>query len=262
MTADTIHLHHLMFQATNSYIGTLMPIFLVTWLMGVGSVLYYQYSYGFFAMQLFLLILILFVFIPPVPFYVPIVSRFIQRVYVNRTRTSSRAHLLRIRFVPFLVMIYFVSLILRQFSSGLITNLNVYPLVGLAFLLLFTFLRPQGQLSYQVLIAVIVLLQSSLLLGGENMNHFGTLEFARFGSVALLGMITISNYIENSSEFGPAFWSVIDLLVLFIFGALGIMSLNGISVSLLKWIEVVAIYYAGRLYTQRKLKRALEYKNA
>ncbi|SVB88096.1 uncharacterized protein METZ01_LOCUS240950, partial [marine metagenome] len=75
MNADTIHLHHLVFSETKSYVGTLVPIFVVTLITGIGSVLFFQYGFGYLAMQLFLLVLIVFVFTPPVPFYVPLASR-------------------------------------------------------------------------------------------------------------------------------------------------------------------------------------------
>ncbi|MEE9168060.1 MAG: MraY family glycosyltransferase [Candidatus Neomarinimicrobiota bacterium] len=261
MTADTIHLHHLMFRATNSYMGTLVPIFLITWLTGVGSIFYYRYSYDFLAVQVFLLVLILFVFLPPVPFYVPIVSRFIQRLSDNRVRRSDHRHWLRIRFVPFLGLIYFISLMAERLDTLSIGNPNVYLLVGLASLIIFSLLRPKRHVSFQVLIMAIVLLQGLLLISGEVLAPYKSLVFVRFGSLAMLGIITIGNYIENSSDFGLEFWSVIDLLVLLIFAGLALMSLNGIDVSLLSWTEVIIVYYASGLYAQRRMKGRLVHTN-
>ena len=42
MNADTIHLHHLVLKETKSYVGTLMPIFVVTLITGIGAVLFFS----------------------------------------------------------------------------------------------------------------------------------------------------------------------------------------------------------------------------
>lgn len=262
MTSDTIHLHHLMFQHTNSYMGTLVPIFLVTWVTGVASVLYYRYVYDFLGMQLFLLVLGVLVVLPPVPFYVSFVSRFIDRLTANRVRRSDHRHWLRIRYLPILGSIYFVSLAAEHLNPTLMENFSVHLLAALALLMIFGFLKPRGYVSYQVLVMVLVLTQTHVLANGENPSPLSGLNFVRFGSLGLLGIITFSNYLENSSEFGLEFWSVIDLLVFLIFLSLAVMSLNGIDVSLLKWTEVAIVYYAGGLYAQRKLKGHQLYKIA
>ena len=45
MNADTIHLHHLVFKETKSYMGTIIPIFFVTLIAGTSSILYFIYEH-------------------------------------------------------------------------------------------------------------------------------------------------------------------------------------------------------------------------
>ena len=67
MNADTIHLHHLVLKETNSYMGTLIPIFSLTLMTGLCAVLFFVYGFGYLAMQLFLLVLILFITLTKLP---------------------------------------------------------------------------------------------------------------------------------------------------------------------------------------------------
>ena len=70
-------------------------------------------------------------------------------------------------------------------------------------------------------------------------------------------IITGANYVENSRHLGFEFWSVIDMLILLIFAGLIVLRLNGLDVSLLKWMEVILFYYSLGLYVQNKKQRVL-----
>ena len=111
MNADTIHLHHLVLKETKSYVGTLIPIFVVTLITGIGAVLCFHYGFGFLAMQLFVLVLVIFVITPPVPFYVPLASGITKYVASLKTSRFSNKHLFRIRYLPFLSAAYLTCLV-------------------------------------------------------------------------------------------------------------------------------------------------------
>ena len=70
-------------------------------------------------------------------------------------------------------------------------------------------------------------------------------------------IITGANYVENSRHLGFEFWSVIDMLILLIFAGLIVLRLNGLDISLLKWMEVILFYYSLGLYVQNKKQRVL-----
>ena len=99
MNADTIHLHHLVFKETKSYMGTLIPIFFVTLIGGISSVLFFKYDFGYLGMQFFLLILFLFIIIPPVPSYVPLTSKLNNFISSLKTSRFNDKYLFRVRFL-------------------------------------------------------------------------------------------------------------------------------------------------------------------
>ena len=159
MNADTIHLHHLVFRETKSYVGTLIPIFVVTLITGIGTVLFFQYGFGYLAMQLFLLVLVVFVITPPVPFYVPLASRITKYVTSLKTSRFSNKHLFRIRYLPFLGAAYLICVVIKYYQPNIIETLNPTLIIGLGALLLFALLGILKEESFQVGLILVVLFQ-------------------------------------------------------------------------------------------------------
>ena len=250
MNADTIHLHHLVFNETKSYVGTLIPIFVVTLITGIGSVLFFQYGFGYLAMQLFILVLIVFVITPPVPFYVPLASRITKYVISLKTSRFSNKHLFRIRYLPLFGAVYLICLGVKYYQPHIFETLNPALIIGSVAILLFAFLGIQKDESYQVGIIIVVLFQIFMLLGIDSFNDLIFVDYLRLTCLTLMVIIVGANYIENSRHLGFEFWSVIDLLVLLIFVGLVILYLNGLDISLWKWTEVILFYYSLGLYIQ------------
>ena len=255
MNADTIHLHHLVLKETKSYVGTLIPIFVVTLITGIGSVLFFQYGFGYLAMQLFLLVLIVFVFTPPVPFYVPLASRITNYVTSMKTSRFSNKHLFRIRYLPFLGSAYLICLGIKYYQPNIIGTLNPTLIIGSGALLLFAILGVQQDESYQTGLILVVLFQILMIFNSDSLTDFSNLNIVRLTCLILMVIITSANYVENSRHLGFEFWSVIDLLVLLIFAGLVVLRLNGLDISLWKWTEVMLFYYSLGLYAQHRQPR-------
>ena len=255
MNADTIHFHHLVLKETKSYVGTLIPIFVVTLITGIGAVLFFHYGYGFLAMQLFILILVVFVITPPVPFYVPLASRITKYVAVLKTSRFSNKHLFRIRYLPFLSAAYLACLGIKYYQLHILETLSLTLIAGASALLLFTLLGVLQDESHQTGLILVVLFQIIMLFGNESLNDFSNLDIIRLTCMAFMIIITGANYVENSRHLGFEFWSVIDLLIFLIFAGLAVLQLNGLDVALWKWTEVILFYYSLELYVQHRQPR-------
>ena len=257
MNADTIHLHHLVLRETGSYVGTLIPIFVVTLITGIGAVLFFHYGFGFLAMQLFILILVIFVITPPVPFYVPLTSRITK--YVNSLKTSrfNNKHLFRIRYLPFLSAVYMICLVIKYYQPNFLETLSLTFIAGTSALVLFSILRVIQDESMQAGLILAVLFQILLLFSSESFNDLVFLDYLRLTCLAFMIIITGANYVENSRHLGFEFWSVIDLLIFLIFAGLVVLQLNGLDVALWKWTEVILFYYSLGLYVQHRHPRGL-----
>ena len=255
MNADTIHLHHLVLKETKSYVGTLIPIFVVTLITGIGAVLFFHYGFGFLAMQLFILVLVVFVITPPVPFYVPLASRITKYIITLKTSRFSNKHLFRIRYLPLLGASYLICLGIKYYQPSIIETLNPTLIIGSGALLLFAILDVLRDESFQAGLILVLLIQILLLFSNEPLNHLMLLDYLRLTCLVSMIIITAANYVENSRHLGFEFWSVIDLLISLIFAGLVILQLNGLDVALWKWTEVILLYYSLELYVQHRRPR-------
>ena len=68
-------------------------------------------------------------------------------------------------------------------------------------------------------------------------------------------IVAAANYVENSRHLGFEFWSALDLLILLVYSGLIILRVNGVSIPILKWTEVVLTYYCLGLYAQHRSPR-------
>jgi hypothetical protein len=252
MNADTIHLHHLVLRETESYVGTLIPIFVVTQITGIGAVLFFQYGFGYLAMQLFLLAIFVFVITPPVPFYVPLASRITKYVIAMKTSRFSDKHLFRIRYLPHLGVAYLVCLGISYCQTSIIETLDPKLIIGSGALLIFSLLGVQKNESYQARLILIILFQIFMIINIGPLIDASILNIMRLTCLTLMVIISGANYVENSRHLGFEFWSVIDMLVFLIFAGLVVLRFNGLEIFLWKWTEVILLYYSLGLYIQHK----------
>ena len=257
MNADTIHLHHLVLRETESYAGTLIPIFVVTLITGIGAALFFLYEFGYLAMQLFILILVVFIITPPVPFYVPLVSKITRIVAGLKTSRFSNEHLFRIRYLPFLSTMYLINLGIKYYHPNILENLSLTFISGTSALLLYTFLGKLENKSHQVGLILAVLFQILLFLSREPSNDIILFYYLRLTFLTLMVIIVSANYVKNSRHLGFEFWTVMDMLVLLIFIGLVVLRFNGLDVELWKWTEVILFYYSLALYIQQRKQTVL-----
>jgi hypothetical protein len=255
MNADTIHLHHFVLRETKSYVGTLIPIFVVTLITGIGAVLFFRYGFGFLAMQLFILVLVVFIITPPVPFYVPLASRITKYVAALKTSRFSNKHLFRIRYLPFLGAAYLICLGIKYYQPNIIETFNPILIIGLGALSLFAIFGVLQDESFQAGLIITVLFQIFMIFNIGPLTDFSILDAMRLACLAFMIIITTANYVENSRHLGFEFWSVLDLLILLVYGGLIILKVNGVSIPILKWTEVVLMYYCLGLYAQHRSPR-------
>jgi UDP-GlcNAc:undecaprenyl-phosphate GlcNAc-1-phosphate transferase len=250
MNADTIHLHHLVFRETNSYMGTLIPIFFVTLITGLGAILFFIYGFGYLGMQLFLLILLIFVVTPPVPFYVPLASRLTNIIAHLKTSRFSNKHLFRVRYLPVLGFIYLTALATQVYMSISYSDLPIEFLIGISLLLIFFLSGVNQDESIQTGVILFCILQISFISQETHLPLLTGLGATRFICLILIVIIGAANYIENSRHLGFEFWSVLDLLIFLVFSGLLVLKLNGFSVPIIKWGEVLIMYYCLGIYGQ------------
>ena len=263
MNADTIHLHHLVFKETKSYTGTIIPIFFVTLIAGISSILYFIYDFGYLGMQFFLFILFLFIIIPPVPFYVPLTSKLTNFILTLKTSRINTKYLFRVRYIIPLGIIYLFVLVFEVLQISNIRSFAYFQFdmnnIGLFFsfilLAIFSSIHSQKDESFQARILLVIFMQY-LLLSFISDSDF-SFELFYFRNLILFIMILITgvNYIQNSKHLGFAFWSVIDLLILMIFIALIILRINGMEFFITSIMEIVFYYYSLSLYAQRRHPR-------
>ena len=254
MNADTIHLHHLVYKQTNSYMGTLIPIFSVTLMTGLASVLYFVYGFGYLAMQLFLLVLIIFVLTPPVPFYVPFASRLMRIIARLKTSRFSNKHLFRVRYIPIFGLIYIITLGLQVSDFPEFDELTVELMIGVPFIV-FAFTNRKQEEAVQIGVILFGVLQVLFFTEQSALGYDTTWGVVRVACLGGMIIVAAANYVENSRHLGFEFWSVLDLLILLVYGGLIILKVNGVSIPILKWTEVVLMYYCLGLYAQHRSPR-------
>tara|TARA_A100001015_G_scaffold252492_1_gene292117 strand:+ start:4101 stop:5696 length:1596 start_codon:yes stop_codon:yes gene_type:complete len=263
MNADTIHLHHLVFKETKSYMGTLIPIFFVTLIGGISSILFFKYDFGYLGMQFFLLILILFIIIPPVPFYVPLTSKLNNFISSLKTSRFNDKYLFRVRFLIPLGILYLLILLFSKINKNnldkiFLIEFNIFDLglfIGFSFLLIFSLIRNHADESFQSRIVLVILIQSFLLFFLDGSNFSNESFYLRNIILIIMILITGVNYFQNSKHLGFEFWSVIDLLILILFIALVILKINGVQLRLFSILEILVFYYSLSLYAQRRHPR-------
>ncbi len=255
MNADTIHLHHLVYKQTNSYMGTLIPIFSVTLMTGLAAVLYFVYGFGYLAMQLFLLVLIIFVLTPPVPFYVPLASRLTRTIARLKTSRFSNKHLFRVRYIPLLGLMYLIILGLQSTDFTTYGKLPVEFAIGMTLLIVFVFSSRKQEEAVQAGIIIFGIVQILLLTQNDSLANSAVWGVVRIACLGGMVIVAAANYVENSRHLGFEFWSALDLLILLVYSGLIILRVNGVSIPILKWTEVVLTYYCLGLYAQHRSPR-------
>ena len=256
---DQLHLHYQVYNHGQSHNGTLMAVFI---LCGLGCLLSIVSSSSLiksgFIMIIYLITLGMCAFVPAIS------KNFIRLVvYLNsyvRKRKKRKNSLVTIKFkklLPFLILTYFISLVVMNneqlaYLSSYSFVLIIITIFGL-FILQDTFSGDRSQTAMLISLAIFHYYIISLSMVGnhsvsDQSEPLSLFYWLRYGSLLITSIVVIVNYVLNSVVYGKDFWSVTDLLVVFILvGMIGIQPL-GIGFPFTFSFEVGLIYFANKLW--------------
>ena len=127
--------------------------------------------------------------------------------------------------------------------------------IGFGSLLLYIFFSPKIEMVTEIIIIAVSIFQGIILLQINNTVNsdqtFFAIQLLRYTSFGLLAIITIFNYVINSKNLSGEFWSVVDLLVIFILLGLSSLHTIGFGIPVLTGFELGVIYFANKLYAPR-----------
>jgi hypothetical protein len=159
MTADTIHLHHLLLRQSHSYLASIGFILLITLFSVIGGMISFYTELSTNIMLVHFAILLLFILTPPVQTYVPIITNVVGPLYNwQKSPQKTSTFLFRTIFMAALL----VGLI---FSLSFYCNLSIISWQhGLAVILLFIFIYfyRNGQMAKYVIQLGVVLFFAEL----------------------------------------------------------------------------------------------------
>jgi len=253
---DMNHLHHIMYKSSGSYNGTILTIFLLLAISGITAILEQYLHYNDVIMFLYLIFLAGFIFIVSVTtVFVKLITKVIHKINQNSLEYKGKLNLFRIRFIPFLSLLYFISIIINIGDLSFMSSSAPLIVIGFGSLLLYIFFSPKIERVTEILIIAISIFQGIILLqinnaAGSDLTYF-TFQLLRYTSFGLLAVITIFNYVINSKNLAGEFWSVVDLLVVFILLGLSSLHTIGFGIPVITGFELGVIYFANKLYAPR-----------
>jgi len=236
MTADTIHLHHLVIQTSGSYLTTLFMIFFVTLVSTLFAVLSDSLIFKQTGMLIYLALLFLFILTPPAPTYVHLISRLVGPLYTwnKESRETHRAQWPRTIMVASLLFLLMGSIFLH------IDYGNMIPWQILLSLILLSFFLYINQKDKMVIPAIQIFFALFIL---EFYWSVTPDIFSKLFVVLLLVTLNIFT-VQRIIGTGINQYSALDLLMLFItLGALG-LSVAGIILNPWLFLTVSVIWFS------------------
>lgn len=230
-------------------------IFIILSLSGIAAVVQSYFSFGRLTMIIYLSFLLIFILFPAVTKYsVNLLSGIIHSINKEREPLIDKTYLFRVRFIPFLILVYFSGLLLTNWGTSFLQRGAPFLSLGLGVLLLYILFSPRTSVIAEVIIIGIGIFQGILLIYSGNPPTEGLSLLAKilkYGSLSFLSIITLTNIIIHTRNLTAEFWSVIDLLVLFVL--VGLASLQPLSLGLspLLCFELGIIYFSNKLYAPR-----------
>ena len=256
---DQLHLHYQIYNQGRSHNGTLMAIFI---LCGIGCVLSVLPNVIFFKtsymMSTYLLIL-------GVCTFIPAISKNFIRLVVNlnsnfrkpKVRGNTLVTIFNVKLLTYLIVIYFISLIVL-FNEQLV-YLSSFPFILILGTILALFILQETFSGYRSNTAMLIsfgifhiyimsLGVSGLYPMSDQSGFISLFSWLRYGSLLIASIVVIANYLLNSVVYGQNFWSVTDLLIIFLLvGMIGVQPL-GIGFPPTFSFEVGLVYFANKLW--------------
>ena len=256
---DQLHLHYQFYNQGHSHNGTLMAIFILCGfgcLLAVSAIVSTVKSTNL--MLLYLTILGVCTFVSQVhKNFINIVIKINNRFRKKNIRNYSILSFFNINLLPYIIGFYFISLVVLYHKE--LYQLTNFPVI-LIIITIFSLLLLQDSFKiYSTQTAILIsigILQVDIMALGvnelysniNNLNVETIFIWIKYGSLLLASIITITNYIMNSEIYSGEFWSVTDLLVIFLLvGMIGLQPL-GVGFPATFSFEIGLVYFANKLW--------------
>ena len=258
---DQNHLHHLLYNSTGSYKGTLLTIFVYLSIFGVMAIISLISEPGLVPMVFYLGIILGLVLINKLTdFGLHFVNQITEKFNWDEDHLPGYQMLVRIRFLPILSLTYYLSILILS-SSGQDWS-TAAPLLLFSIVLIFIF-SLRGSIfphNAEILVVAIGIVQIYLLNSMDRVPQISSASsshmifgIVRFASLGLITVITTVNYIARSKSLGVDFWKISDLLIFFILVGLASLKPLGIGISTTLAAEMGMLYLANKLGLPRML---------
>jgi UDP-GlcNAc:undecaprenyl-phosphate/decaprenyl-phosphate GlcNAc-1-phosphate transferase len=258
---DQNHLHHLLYNSTGSYKGTLLTIFVYLSAFGVLAIISLISEPKLISMIFYLsLILGLILVNKMTDFGLEAVNRIVGKYNWDEDNLPGYQMLVRIRFLPVLSLVYYLSILILSSNGQYWSAAAPLLLFSIILIIIFSIRGTIFPHNAEILIIAIGIVQIYFLNGMYNVNpvpaknsYYLLIDIARFTSLGLITVISAVNYIARSKTFGADFWKISDLLIFFILVGMASLKPLGIGISTTLAAEMGILYLANKLGLPRML---------
>jgi len=259
---DQTHLHHLLYNSTGSYKGTLLTIFVYLSVFGIMAIISLISDPRMIPMILYLsLILGLVLVQKATDFGLQFVNSITEKFSWDEDNLPGYQMLVRIRFLPILSLTYYISILLLSSSGQSWTTAASLLLFSIVLIIIFSIRGTIFPHNAEILIVAVGIVQiyfiSSIVIDARipaEASYNMVFSIVRFASLGLITVITTVNYIARSKSFGADFWKISDLLIFFSLVGMASLQPLGIGISVTMAVELGMLYLANKLGLPRMLK--------
>ena len=258
---DQNHLHHLLYNSTGSYKGTLLTIFVYLSIFGIMAVVSLVSKPGLIPMIGYLSLLLGLILVEKLTnIGLHFVHRVTEKFSWDEDHLPGYQMLVRIRFLPILSFAYYLSILTLSSSGQSWSATASLLLFSIVMIIMFSIRGTIFPHNAEILMVAIGIVQIYFLnnMGSPKQiipetTFYTVLGMIRFASLGLITVITAVNYIARSKSFGPDFWKISDLLIFFILVGLASLQPLGIGISVTMATELGMLYLANKLGLPRML---------
>jgi len=265
---DQNHLHHLLYNTTGSYKGTLLTIFVYLSVFGIMGIASLISAPGLIPMILYLSLMLGLILLQKVTdFGLHLVSQITDKFSWDEDHLPGYQMLVRIRFLPILSLTYYMSILILSSGGQAWTAAASLLLFSIVLIIAFSLRGSIFPHNAEILVVAIGIVQIYFLNSIANgtqipaeSSYIMVFSIVRFASLGLITVIAAVNYIARSKTFGPDFWKISDLLIFF--SLIGMASLQplGIGISVTMATELGMLYLANKLGLPRMLNYFAQFK--
>jgi len=252
---DQNHLHHLLYNSTGSYKGTLLTIFVYLSFFGVLAILSLIGQPGLIPMIAYLSLILGLALVQKITdFGLHIVTRLTEKFSWDEDNLPGYQMLVRIRFLPILSFAYYLSILLLSSGGQSWSTTASVLLFSIILIIIFSMRGSIFPHNAEILVVAIGIVQiyflNNMVSNGQAVPenaYYSLFTMLRFGSLGLITVITAVNYIARSKSLGSDFWKISDLLIFFSLVGMASLQPLGIGISVTMAAELGILYLANKL---------------